>query len=250
MATSYGFVGPRIVGDGLILYLDAANPNSYNSRNPLNWTDVSKNKNNGTLVNGPIFNNANGGSIVFDGINDFVKINNNQVANNLSSMTVSVWVYALWVSMSVNYAPIITKIANIVDGAGWEMGYVEDNTPRTFYFYTQNAGGSIFKFFKTNSLSLLNNTWINVTASYTNSFADILIYINGINQSLVNQSTAGTITSINTNSSVAIASRDGVNTFGTNFTSLQLANAQVYNRVLSQAEITQNFNATRGRFGV
>lgn len=246
MATSYGFVGPRIAGDGLILYLDAANPNSYNLRNPLNWTDVSKNKNNGTLVNGPIFNNANGGSIVFDGVNDFIKINNNQVANNLPSMTVSIWLYAAWLNLGGAYIPIITKIAEIAGGAGWELGYQSN----TFYFFTQNAGGSIYKYFSTNTLNLVNNIWVNVTASYTNNFATILIYRNGINQSLNNQSSGGTITSISTTSAVAIASRDGINNQGTPYASCRVANAQIYNRVLSQAEITQNFNATRGRFGV
>jgi hypothetical protein len=250
MATNYGFAGPRIVSDGLVLYLDAANPNSYNPSTPLIWRDISRNGNNGTLVNGVEYSSANGGSLVFDGSNDFIKINNNQVANNLPSMTVSVWVNAAWVNQTSNYQPIITKISDASAGAGWDMGYVGDNTPRSFYFYTQNAGGSIYKFFKTDSLNLVNNTWINVTASYTNNFANILIYINGTSQSLINQSTAGTLTSISTTSSVTIATRDGINTLGTNFASLRLSNACIYNRVLSQSEITQNFNATRGRFGI
>ncbi len=239
---------PAIITDGLILCLDAANRESYPGSGTV-WRDLAG-SNNGTLTNGPTFNSANGGSVVFDGSNDFAKINNNQVANNLSSMTVSVWVNTAWVNQTSSYQPIITKISDASAGAGWDMGYVGDNTPRSFYFYTQNAGGSIYKLFKTGSLNLVNNTWINVTASYTNNFANILIYINGRSQSLINQSTAGTITSISTTSSVTIATRDGVNTFGTNFASLRLSNACIYNRALTPAEILQNYNTLKGRFNL
>ena len=61
---------PRIVTSGLVLALDAADRNSYPGSGTT-WTDLSGNANNGTLTNGPTFNSANGGSIVFDGTNDF-----------------------------------------------------------------------------------------------------------------------------------------------------------------------------------
>ena len=63
--------GPRIVSNGLVLALDAADKNSYPGSG-ITWRDVSGNNNNGTLTNGPTFDSSNGGSIVFDGTNDFV----------------------------------------------------------------------------------------------------------------------------------------------------------------------------------
>ena len=58
MAFNYS---PKIVTNGLVLCLDAANPKSYVSGST-KWNDLSKNYLNGTLTNGPTFNSANGGS--------------------------------------------------------------------------------------------------------------------------------------------------------------------------------------------
>ena len=63
MAFNYS---PKIVTDGLVLCLDAGNPNSYPGSGNT-WTDLSRGRNNGTLTNGPTFDSGNGGSIVFDG---------------------------------------------------------------------------------------------------------------------------------------------------------------------------------------
>ena len=62
---------PKIVTDGLVLCLDAASRKSYPGSGTT-WFDRSGNGNNGTLTNGPTFSSDNGGSIVFDGTNDYV----------------------------------------------------------------------------------------------------------------------------------------------------------------------------------
>ena len=72
MATLYA---PRIVTDGLVLCLDAGNRKSYPGSGT-SWVDMSGNNNTGTLTNGPTFGGGNGGSIVFDGVNDFVNFSN------------------------------------------------------------------------------------------------------------------------------------------------------------------------------
>ena len=66
---------PRIVTDGLVFCVDAGDKMSYPGAGTT-WTDLSKNRNNGTLTNGPTFNSANGGSIVFDGTNDYANMSN------------------------------------------------------------------------------------------------------------------------------------------------------------------------------
>ena len=68
-------VRPSIVTSGLVLNLDAANMKSY-PRSGTTWRDLSGLGNNGTLTNGPTFNSQNGGSIVFDGVDDYASINN------------------------------------------------------------------------------------------------------------------------------------------------------------------------------
>jgi hypothetical protein len=52
--------GPKIVADGLVLCLDAGNPKSYTGSGTT-WTDLSRNGNNGTLTNGPVFNTGDKG---------------------------------------------------------------------------------------------------------------------------------------------------------------------------------------------
>jgi len=65
--------GPKIVEDGLIFYLDAANPRSYDGAGTT-WTDLTTDKANGTLVNMTSSNliEENGGVFTFDGTNDYI----------------------------------------------------------------------------------------------------------------------------------------------------------------------------------
>ena len=84
---------PRIVTDGLVFCVDAGDKMSYPGAGTT-WTDLSKNRNNGTLTNGPTFNSANGGSISLDGSNDYISVGsfNEDSSQDLSVM---VWVYPI-----------------------------------------------------------------------------------------------------------------------------------------------------------
>ena len=62
---------PKIVTNGLVLCLDAADQKSYPGTGTT-WFDRSGNGNNGTLIGGVGYNSTNAGIIVFDGINDNV----------------------------------------------------------------------------------------------------------------------------------------------------------------------------------
>jgi len=66
---SFSF-SPSIIKDGLVLYLDATNTRSYVSGSTI-WTDISRVGNNGLLINGPTFSRDGGGSVVFDGNDDY-----------------------------------------------------------------------------------------------------------------------------------------------------------------------------------
>jgi hypothetical protein len=84
--------GPYIVRDSsLVLELDAADRNSYVSGSTT-WFDLSGNSNSGSLVNGPTFDSANGGSIVFDGTNDFVNLGTPSTLVGLQvPLTINLW---------------------------------------------------------------------------------------------------------------------------------------------------------------
>ena len=72
MAFAYS---PKILTDGLVFAVDAANKKSYPGSGTT-WTDLAG-SNDGTLTNGPTFNSGDGGSIVFDGTDDLVDFGNN-----------------------------------------------------------------------------------------------------------------------------------------------------------------------------
>ena len=83
------FYGPKIITNGLVLYLDAANRNSYPGSGTT-CTDLSGNNNNFTLVNGPTFSSGNMGNIVFDGTDDYLLINS-LVWNYNADFTIQFW---------------------------------------------------------------------------------------------------------------------------------------------------------------
>jgi len=67
---------PPIVANGLVFNVDAGDSTSYPGTGTT-WTDLSGNGNNGTLINGgPAFNSADGGNLIFDGVNDYVSFGN------------------------------------------------------------------------------------------------------------------------------------------------------------------------------
>ena len=85
----------NIVTNGLVLNMDAGWWSSYPT-SATTWTDLSGNENNGSLINSPTYNSSNNGSIVFDGVDDYISIvgvnSLFEVAN--ATFTVNMWVYA------------------------------------------------------------------------------------------------------------------------------------------------------------
>jgi hypothetical protein len=105
------FRGPNIVRSGLALALDAADKNSYRGTGTT-WKDLSGNAYNGTLTNGPTFSNINGGTIVFDGTNDYVSIPSNSNFNNGNNITVEAWAQCSnWASFT--HPMIVAKGINV-----------------------------------------------------------------------------------------------------------------------------------------
>jgi hypothetical protein len=227
MANGIGRVGwrnfaptiPSISTNGLIVNLDASNPLSY-SGTGTTWTDLSGNGNNGTLYNGTSYSSANGGTMVFDGVNDYIRILTGLPISN----TLSVWFK--------QPAPTGGGLleTNTLTGIGGGSPYLFVGLG-TNYIRTYNEPYG----YSTNSEYTPTN-WYNVTI--TGSGGTRNIYINGV-------FTATKVISfsvLNQNSSINI---------GAGYPGYFNGNVPVvhaYNRVLTQAEITNNFDALKGRF--
>jgi len=214
---------PRIVTDGLVLCLDAANAKSYPGSGT-SWSDLSGEGNNGTLVNGVGYSGDNLGSLSFDGSNDAVDVGN---VNPTSGATFSTWIYIN--GANTNFGGIFNR---------WGPG------GNSLWIGTlQNQSSTIQVYFNDvlvhNITSLSLNTWMLLTVSHTGSNATS--YINGIQ---TNTNSASLVSSTGTTSIGYDINRTNYPFKG------NIAQVSIYNRALTAAEVQQNFNALRGRYGI
>jgi hypothetical protein len=227
--------GPsKIVKDGLTLSLDAGNIKSYISGST-SWYDLSKNGNTGTLINGPTYNNANGGSIVFDGSNDYVSVAHQSLLNTPSGCTYEMWVF-------------ITGAGEILSRGTSDSGANPDN-PRVYIYsdgkiYSDwSTTGQDKTFTTTNSCNF--NAWNQLVFLYTPG-GYMETYVNSIK--FIGTSTGGTLSNPLNNTADPIII-GGVNWIPRYFSG-RIGIVRMYNRVLSSSEILQNYNTTRRRFGL
>ena len=226
MANNYG---PRIVTDGLVLALDAADRNSYPGSGTT-WTDLSGNGITGTLVNmdGTNLNSANGGSLTFDGSNEKVTFPNITVSTS-AGITVEVWFKT---SSGTKYQDIF----DMDDSYGV---WITTNFPS---FGT----GKITTSFQTLSGVMTANysvdTWYQVVIS--GSGTSNTLYLNGVSVATASETVA---TSVNFNTA-RIGNVDGDR--AAEYLVGNVSCLKFYNRALTPQEISQNFNALRGRFGI
>jgi len=242
MAVSHGF--GKIVTDGLVLTLDAADTNSYTSGSTT-WRDMSGNGNNGTLTNGPTFDSANGGSIVFDGVDDLVLHDNIQFLSS-SSFTLSQWqefddsVTTSWQGFSGGQR----YSGGTVDYGGYFMWhstgvfwwYQSFDNP-TYYGVVGGilSGGNIFD-------RMVGNGYFQVDVTYNGSSNTMKVYIN----SNLELTTTPTWRSGLDRMTFKQIGRGHTNR---NFTG-KIPIQKLYNRVLTDSEILQNYNTLKPRFGL
>jgi hypothetical protein len=234
MAFNYS---PKIVTDGLVLYLDAANPNSYVSGST-SWRDISRGGNNGILTNGPIYNSANGGSIVFDGVNDYVDCGNNPSVNITGPISIEC---VFKVPNTDTIERILTKeITGGSFGSGYQISkytsnrilVTYNNISTRIFLYSINMGSGFF------------NKFNHIIYTY-NGINSQQIWINGENKSGVGEFTNNFIGGDNLSAPITIMKR-GTSDYAEGECSI----VKVYNRALSVQEILQNYNATKTRFGL
>ena len=226
MAPRYG---PKIVKDGLVLALDAANPKSYPGTGTA-WADMSGNGNNGTLTNGPTYNSTNLGFFQF--VTDDHVVIPNSTALDTQTPTVEVWVKTNAISQN---------------GFWFEKGSVN-----TQYALFQEGGtikwrmniGGINNLSTTTATFMDTSNWYQVVGTYTSGSRKL--YINGI---LVNSDTQTGTIATNANG-MSIGVYGGFNGSRGYYYDGNLSSCRVYNRELTSSEIQQNFQAIRGRYGL
>tara|TARA_B110000503_G_scaffold48499_1_gene78918 strand:- start:417 stop:1070 length:654 start_codon:yes stop_codon:yes gene_type:complete len=217
MATKYS---PKMVTDGLVLSLDAANTKSY-PRSGTTWTDLSGNSNTGTLTNGPTFSAGNMGSIVFDGTNDYVNISSLITGNQSFS-------WGAWINPTATGTPVF--FGNVSTGLAMLSYWDSANNKVRVGTYGNDrltSGTAI----PPSTWGYTFWTWNGTTlTSYTNGIAD------------------GTATGFSFNISNLYTTIG--NSVNSQYFTGRIAQTLVYNRALTATEILQNYNATKNRFGL
>ena len=217
--------GSRIVRDGLLMYLDAGIANSYPGSGTT-WTDLSGTGYNGTLTNGPTYSTAVGGNIFFDGTDDYVDIGINVYNMGIRRhATFMGWM----TSLSVGGGAYLFSDWN---GLGMTLRF-NSTTSTDFYVYGSNRRVTV-------SYTFTPETWYHITGVMDGD--NMYTYINGV---LGGSQTLGEDIG-SSPSTLKIAARGD----GAGISNQRVGNALIYNRALSPAEVLQNFNANRGRFGI
>ena len=215
-----------VVTTGLQLYLDAGNASSYPGSGTA-WTDLSGNSRDGTLTNGPTYSATNGGSIVFDGSNDYVQCT--------GSLTVTAATFVTWIRRNGNqgqYDGILFSRGTNTTG----MNFQSSNQ----LGYHWNDAGNTYNW--QSGLTIPDATWCMIAVSVTSTAA--IAYL---------CQTSGITTATNTvnhSSSLLNDIKLAQDDAGSRFFNGNIAIAQLYNVALSAEQIAQNFAADRARFGV
>jgi len=215
--------GPDAVEDSLVLNLDAGNYRSYPGSGNT-WYDLSGSKTNCTLVNNPSFSISNGGFLIFTGTQF-------GIVPLPSVLTVSNFSYNIWV-----YPTAL---------GGWQTMIDQDNDD--FLFATLGSTVQLYDQSINTGINLSVNTWYNLSVTY-NSGSPVLFYKNGkLEYNGPNASTTHTTSNYGIGGGITGSLPSPT---ADELWLGRIAIVQIYNRALTSNEITQNFNANRGRFGI
>jgi hypothetical protein len=226
---------PRIVTDGLVLALDAGNTKSYPGSGTT-WTDLSGNGNNGSLENGVGYNGSNGGSLSFDGTDDYVDLGfiitmsrsgatcdfwiNKGTTSRSSLLTYQQGSFISHVEVSTNKFITETKNnCNVFDSP-------------TFTFNSGQWYHICFKFESNRSYWYVNGEYIGETSDYgldncqsSDPRVEATELLDDLDFRYIGENVAYS------------GHYDG-----------KMSNFKVYDRALTASEIQQNYNALKSRF--
>jgi hypothetical protein len=233
--------GPKIVTNGLVLSLDAADRNSYSGTGTV-WNDLSGNNNNGTLVSGATYSSNNGGGIVFDGIDDYIDLKNKPKIT-LNTFSYSCWFYPTSFNISARNGIFSREDARhyiLFDNNGQYLIFLRGNL--------HSSSGRQFETWIGNAQLVQLNKWSNVTVNVDWTLSTFSVYHNASLIWSLTDTLLGT-SFINTSSQDAVI---GARYGGTQTQRLigSVSNFNYYNRVLTQTEIIQNYNAQKSRFNL
>ena len=247
------FAGPEINESGLVLALDAANTKSYPGSGTT-WTDLSGNGNNFTLVNPSYYSysSSNGGSIGFTRtLPPTAEDGGYATLNTVGILTAGNYLHnnhttEVWFKSNdrnpTNYTANET-LSVIATYTGFHNMWMYNASVYQYLIWGKTAG--VNNIYTLSFSDTSSGVWTQLVA--VRNGTTLTLYKNGVSQ------TSGTITSgtegIPSNNIIRIAAANYNGDFSWH-SNLNFSSLKMYTRALSAAEVSQNFNATRGRFGI
>ena len=239
MGSSFGVIsqtGNNIQTEGLVFYVDAAYKKSYpgTGTNAFNLASGSLTPT-GSLINDTGFVGLLTSSFTFDGTDDYIECSNDSATDPQTNYSINAWVK---LSSIGRQHSLLEKY----DNTGSQGSYAfRINSGNKFQFYVIiGTSGALVE----SSSTLSAGIWYNLCSTQNFSTNTGIVYINGIQD---NQSTSMNIGPATSNNPLKIGARGNDNN-----AKLQgnLACAHIYNRALSAADVLQNYQAQKGRFGL
>ena len=242
-------IGGKIVTNGLVIYYDALNNNSYPGSGA-SWLDLTPYNNTGSLLNSPVIAN---GYASFSGEDNTEKViidNISEINSTTEYVTIDMWA-------RINNPPLPEGDAGgMFCGFGGGSSYSVQLRPTDDALGFTSGTNDIYGIDTVTELGLISNwkhycfVMVN-TATTALTISDQKIYINSQSQVLSQQvgTTSDTRFSFTSDSLLGFPGRAYING-GLLLINMDVALFKVYNRELTQAEVTQNFNAHKGRFNI
>jgi hypothetical protein len=227
---------PPLITNGLILNYDISNASSYGGSGTT-VTDLTGSSN-ATLYNSPTYSSSGGGYLTFNGSNQYLGTNTAlgsklNPANTSTVISIFLWAYPM------DNGVIVSELGSTTPNTGWHDSQIEivAGTLR-FSVWSNNPG-----FASTISTPLNNWYYMGFTYNGTN----LIGYVNG-----ASAVTSGTISRSTPSANLyyAVATVDGTNLGDGTYANMRFGGMQVYNTALSAAEVLQNYNAQKSRFGL
>jgi hypothetical protein len=220
MTISYN---PTVALNGMFAYIDAANIKSY-PLSGLNWYDISKNNNNFTLSSngGVVYDAANNGVMSFNGVNGAV------TSNTVLSVSTSTVTAMAWVKVDAH-----GNFHNFINNHWTNNGWLIYTNVTSWVFGVSQASVQNNVFVAHNN----STAWTHLAGTYDG--ANVKLYVNGI----VGTPVALASATLDVGFQIAVGG-------GTRPSPYKISQSVVYNRALLADEVSQNFNATRGRYGI
>jgi hypothetical protein len=224
----------NIVTDGLVFNLDGSQKGSYPGSGS-SWYDLAGGVTS-TLTNGAVYSASDSGIMSSDGVNDYVDSGYDLSWNNTNSVSVDFWMRPSTISGG-NYG-IIGK-----EYPSWEWAFYQDNSNLNLVYWNTAGGHTNDMDFGVNAFPTAN-IWYHIVYTWNGSVSSF--YING---TLAGSKTSVNPT-INQNRSNNVMIGGHTYVWGDYYWNGKIGAVRFYNKALSGSEITQNFNASKTKYGL